>query len=138
MTKILLCRKCVNRSLYLKDVPKVFPADREIVPAACLQNCRALLQYASPELKAADKEVALSACHEHGSMLKYAAEELSVDKDVVLEACRQNNGLALCLPTAGLLQEADKEMVMAAFQQNGWALKFCTAELRANKEVVWH
>jgi hypothetical protein len=55
------------------------------------------------------------------------------DKEVGLAAC-QENGWELEHTTAEL--QADKEVVLAAVQQDGWALKYASAELKADKEIV--
>ena len=55
------------------------------------------------------------------------------DKGVVLAAVKQN-GFVLRYASAEL--KADKEVVIAAVSQNGEALMYASAELKADKEVV--
>ena len=67
------------------------------------------------------------------SPLMYASEALRADKEVVIAAVQQN-GNALKFASEEL--RADKEVVIAAVQQDGGALEFASEELRADKEVV--
>ena len=67
-----------------------------------------------------------------GYALKYAAS-LRGDKEVVLAAVTQG-GYALDLADASL--RGDKEVVLAAVMQDGWVLDLADASLRGDKEVV--
>jgi hypothetical protein len=93
----------------LKDVPKVFQADREIVLAACRQDGRGL-EHACTELKA-DKEIVLVTVQEKGWAPEYASAELQADKEVVLVAASSYPD-ALKYAKGGLGQ--DKECLVAA------------------------
>jgi len=64
--------------------------------------------------------------------LQYASPELQADKEVVMAAVK-NNGFALQYASPEL--QADKEVVMAAVTNNGRSL-FYAPELQADKEVV--
>ena len=61
--------------------------------------------------------------------------ELRNNKEVVLEAVKQN-GYALEYASKKL--RADKEFILAlmALRQSGWALEYTSAALKADKEVV--
>ena len=56
------------------------------------------------------------------------------DKDRVLTVIR-NNEYGYVLRRASEELKADKEVVLAAVQQNGCALYFVLGELRADKEI---
>ena len=58
---------------------------------------------------------------------------MEADKEVVLAAVQQD-GLALQFASEDL--RADREVVLAAVQQHGLALQYASAELRADREVV--
>eukprot|EP00971_Amphidinium_carterae_P109745 2174031-Amphidinium_carterae.1 len=55
------------------------------------------------------------------------------DRDVVLAAV-QKNGYALQYATEALRD--DREVVLAAVQENGWALQYATETLKSDSEVV--
>lgn len=65
--------------------------------------------------------------------LQYANDTLKADKEVVLAAV-QSHGLAL--KCASLDLQADKEVVLAAFQQNMLALRLASTALKADTEFV--
>ena len=58
--------------------------------------------------------------------LWYASAELQADREVVLAAVQQD-GYALQYASAGL--QADREVVLAAVQQNAVALRYASAQL---------
>ena len=62
-----------------------------------------------------------------------ASPELKADKEVVLAAVRQN-GYALSFASPTL--QGDKNVVLAAIQQNGEAFQFASPELKADRVVV--
>ena len=66
-------------------------------------------------------------------MLKHASEELWGDREFVLAAVA-NNGYALQYASEELW--ADREVVLAAVANNGLALRFASEELRADREFV--
>ena len=59
------------------------------------------------------------------------AQKLRADKEIALAAVN-NNGFALESAIEEL--RADKEVVLAAVRENGYALRFAAKELRADKE----
>ena len=65
--------------------------------------------------------------------LYFASERLRDDKDVVMAAVQQN-GMALYFASERLRD--DKDVVMAAVHQIGTALYFASDELRNDKDVV--
>ena len=67
------------------------------------------------------------------STLTYATDEQRADREVVLAAVAQN-GYALRYASVEL--RADREVVLAAVAQDGDALQFASVELRADREVV--
>ena len=66
-------------------------------------------------------------------MLQFASAQLRRDKEVVLAAV-QKSGLALKFADADL--RADKEVVLVAVRQNGEAIRFAGEKLRGSKEVL--
>ena len=69
----------------------------------------------------------------NGLRLGHVPSEFRNDRGVVLAACNQN-GWALCDASAALRD--DREVVLAACNQNGWALQYASAALQADREVV--
>jgi len=65
--------------------------------------------------------------------LEYAADPLKADKEVVLTAVTEN-GYALSYAADAL--KASKEVVMAAVTEDGNALQYASTQLREDKEVV--
>jgi len=63
----------------------------------------------------------------------YASEPLKADRDVVLAAVQQN-GWALRYAADEL--RANKDVVVAAVSQSGWALEDAAAPLKADRDVV--
>ena len=57
------------------------------------------------------------------------------DKDRVLTVIR-NNEYGYVLRQASEELKADKEVVLAAVQQDGWVLQYAVEVLRADKEIV--
>jgi hypothetical protein len=64
---------------------------------------------------------------------EYISEELKKDKEVVLAAVKQD-GYALQYASEEL--KKDKEVVLAAVKQNGYALKYASEELKKDKEFM--
>ena len=135
--------------------------DKEVVLAAVKQNGNAL-EYASENLKS-NKEVVLAAVKQIGDALEYASENLKNDKEVILAAVKQN-GDALFYASKELQADKqlvlevfkskgeffnwhvldhvsenlknDKEVVLAAVKQSGYALEYASENLKNDKEVV--
>jgi hypothetical protein len=63
----------------------------------------------------------------------FHSQELQNDKEVVLAAV-QENGFSLGYASREL--KSDKEVCLAAVQQTGWALEYASEELRSDKEVA--
>ncbi|MDA9896791.1 DUF4116 domain-containing protein, partial [Gammaproteobacteria bacterium] len=68
-----------------------------------------------------------------GYALQYADKKLKADKEVVLAAVQQN---VSALQYADKKLQADKEVVLAAVKQDGFALDNADKKLQADKEVV--
>jgi lambda repressor-like predicted transcriptional regulator len=65
--------------------------------------------------------------------LDNASEELKADKEIVMAAVEQNGN---ALEHASEELKADKEIVMAAVKENGYVLRDASEELKADKEIV--
>ena len=81
-----------------------------------------------------DKTEALVAVKYAFSALEHVSDELKADKEVVMAAI-ENNGGALQFVESDELK-ADKEVVMAAVKNNGYALQFASDELKADPEIL--
>jgi hypothetical protein len=66
-------------------------------------------------------------------LLQYARNELHGDKDVVLAAVKESGFALQCASTE---LRADKEVVLAAVKQDGDALGFASKELQKDEEVI--
>jgi len=133
-------------------------ADEDVVMAAVTQDGEAL-RYASPKLKA-NKDIVMEAVKQDGSAISFASTSLQADRDVVMTAMRntpftieniprhvmtkpfvielvQMNGNILSfLAAVGLPFQSDKDVVLAALNQTGKALRYASSDLKGDKEVV--
>ena len=83
---------------------------------------------------AAEKSFVLSVVSENGyEGVRCADASLRSDKDVILAAVNQD-GRALRFASEEL--QSDREVVLAAVNQHGYALKFASEEFRSDREVV--
>jgi hypothetical protein len=108
--------------------------DRDVVLVAVLQQSEAL-EYASVHLRD-DSELVLSAVSGNGYALRFASDRLRNDHDVVLEALRHD---AKALQHASAERRNDRVLVLrmlAEISQSGLALRYTSAELRSDRDVV--
>jgi len=132
--------------------------DKEVVLTAVKQDGSAL-SFASARLQG-DKEVVLTAVNQTGEALSNASATLKEDRDVVMTAMRntpytieniprhvmtkpfvielvQMNGNILSFLSAVELPfQSDKDVVLAAVNQTGKALRHASSDLQGDKEVV--
>jgi hypothetical protein len=119
-------------------------ADKKVVLAAVEKN-RLVLQFANIDvqkiiilenpsmLEFANIDVQKRIITEKPAMLKFASSALKADRDAVLAAVRQN-GYALKWSSEGL--KANRDVVLAAVGQYGWALCSASEDLTADRDVV--
>eukprot|EP00405_Crypthecodinium_cohnii_P036553 CAMPEP_0206537136 /NCGR_PEP_ID=MMETSP0325_2-20121206/7151_1 /ASSEMBLY_ACC=CAM_ASM_000347 /TAXON_ID=2866 /ORGANISM="Crypthecodinium cohnii, Strain Seligo" /LENGTH=595 /DNA_ID=CAMNT_0054034453 /DNA_START=436 /DNA_END=2223 /DNA_ORIENTATION=- len=105
--------------------------DREVVLEG-VQNAGYELKFASEELRA-DRELVLVAVKSNCQALAHAADALRVDKELALQAvkCR-------CKDLAFIARDEwkqDREVVLEAAKQSGWALRHVSADFRDDKEI---
>ena len=93
----------------------------------------AALRFASGTVRS-NREVVLAAVTSQGDALRYASDLLRADRAIVLCAV-QNHGLALAHCSDPDLC-ADAEIAVAAAQQNGQALVYVAAALRADRTFM--
>jgi hypothetical protein len=95
-------------------------------------------KFASERLRSDKKFVlrALQNLHFNGNVLKHVSSELKGDKDVVFAAISKNHG-GEELEFASNLLRANKEIVLIALKDFGWALEFVNDDLKNDKEVVF-
>ncbi len=125
-----LCGHC------LRHAPAEAQADREVVLDAVRQDGRAL-PYASADLRAG-REVVLVAVRQDGRAWTKASADLKVYPEIVLEAMPHDDGGRVspdALITTDNLR-ADREVVLEAVRNRGFALEFASADLRADSESV--
>jgi hypothetical protein len=89
-----------------------------------------VLAAAAPELQG-EKEIALAACRAYDYELAFAAPALQADRDVVLAS-----GARLDLLPPGCPPLADREVVKLAISKRPENLKYASAELRDDLEIV--
>ena len=146
-------RRVVSRASSLK-----LSADRAVMLAA-VRCDPALLRYAAPKLLA-DRQIILAAVRQDASYLKYASAELRADREIVLAAVKKLDWRetmhveidhpmrvyfrpsepARCSATflkyAAPSLLADRDVILAAVQQDALCLQYASAELRADREIV--
>eukprot|EP00964_Phaeocystis_antarctica_P046111 scaffold26588_cov69-Phaeocystis_antarctica.AAC.2 len=129
----------------------MYGSDREIVLAAVQSHTRSL-KHASSKLRA-DREIVLAAVTKEGSVLKYASTELRADRKIVLAALQQHahwrqdyrtysdTRASMLGPLSSVIWttelRSDRDDVMAAVFIGGYALKYASAELQADRYIVW-
>ena len=81
------------------------------------------------------REMALAAVQRNGLALAYhyAAAPLKADREIVLAAVQQN---VCSLRYAAVPLKADREFMLAAVQRNALALAYAAAPLTADREIV--
>ncbi|CAE7942494.1 unnamed protein product [Symbiodinium sp. KB8] len=146
-----------QNGLALQFAGEELRADQRVVREAIAQNAMAL-QFASEVLRAR-RDVVLMAVVRNGHALQFASEDLQQDHTLVLTAARrflfadwswffQDKAIkdqrhiavaavsmdASALPHTG--RQADKEVVLAALQQDGQMLEFASEDLQADPSVV--
>ncbi|CAE7224423.1 unnamed protein product, partial [Symbiodinium necroappetens] len=146
-----------QNGLSLQFAGEELRADQRVVREAIAQNAMAL-QFASEVLRAR-RDVVLMAVVRNGHALQFASEDLQQDHTLVLTAARrflfadwswffQDKAIkdqrhiaiaavsmdASALPHTG--RQADKEVVLAALQQDGQMLEFASEDLQADPSVV--
>ena len=124
----------------IKNFPEDLRADRDVVIFA-LQHCDgydrldSVLKFVSNELRA-DREVVMIALQDRPEQaFPYVSDELRADRDLVLLLVRAGRDPFILKELAGELRR-DREVVLAAVSQNGWAIQFAPEELRADQEIV--
>jgi len=122
--------------LFLKNYSQ-YQDDFDVVLYAVMQNGLAL-QYASYNF-CDDREIVIPAIKCGGrsndiySPLSFASTKLKGDKNVVMFAVKQF-GYALMYATVEL--QKDLDIVLSAVKQNGMALQFASYDLRCNLDVI--
>ena len=114
-------------------LPAEMRANREVVLAAVKQNGGAL-RYASPELRP-PTEAAFAAVRQNGALLRLhrSSSGLTADRDIVITAVAQDG---YALEHAAPKLKADRDIVLTAVKQNGLALQYASTELQNDREVV--
>ena len=136
-----------------KNTPDEFKNDREILLIAVKSNALESLRYASDELKN-DKEIALEAIKNASFSVFYISENLINDKSFFIEAVKINGLLLEFGSDKGMIWDrvdgkivkkyslckykfnADKEIVLAALNQNIEAIEFVDESLLDDSDVV--
>merc|ERR1712072_374409 len=75
----------------------------------------------------------LQAAAKDGTNLRAMECEFQGDREVVLAAVQQNGG---ALPYASSELQRDRDLVLAAVRQNGGALCYTSSEFKRDREVV--
>eukprot|EP01047_Picozoa_sp_COSAG01_P033389 COSAG01_NODE_2454_length_7673_cov_68.907314_2_plen_1063_part_00 len=119
----------------LKHASAELRADRKVVLAAMAQEGHAL-KHASAELRADEEFVRVAVAHD-GRALQHASEELRSSKAIVLVALEGSGDAAVgILRIASEALQFDKEVMLTAVTENGFALQLASLALRADEEVV--
>jgi len=121
-----------NQDLALSIAPPEIRADREVVLAA-LRRFGAALQFAAPEFRACRECVLTAVRHRGGYLaLDHAAPEFREDREVMREAVAWD-GFALRYASEAL--RADRELVVLALESRP-VLRHASEALRADRELV--
>ena len=122
-------------SLGLRHVSKELQNNKEIVLAA-VQRTGLALEFASQELRSVP-EIVLEALRKDPTAVRFVAPELLSNRDFMFAALRQpaQHGEALMYAADPL--KSDRELVLAAVQQDGTALAHAADVLKSDWEVVF-
>ena len=105
--------------------------DKEFILAAMEQWWWEAIKYASYELKN-DKEFMLFVMKGRPYTFRYASNALMHDRDTVMAAVTESWKVLKDMP----MYNDDKEVIMTAVVQDGWALEYASDRLKNDKEVV--
>ena len=129
----------------LKDAPRFFREDKDVVLAAVMNDGRALeFVWERAFIWGDYKEVVSVAVRKNGEALQYACKTLQNDREAVLAAVAQNGGslqyasatlweddevVKTALGALGHCQEAERmKVALAAVRKNGLLLQFVSGE----------
>ena len=107
--------------------------DKEVVLAAVNENGEAL-EFASPRLKA-DRDVIMTAMHNTPFAIEYIPRHV-MTKPFVIELVQMNGNILSFLHSIQLPFQSDKDVVLAAVNQNGEALKYASYDLQSDPLVL--
>lgn len=108
--------------------------DKEFILAAMEQWWWKAIKYASNEL-ANDKEFMLFVMKGRPYAFRYAAYALMHDRETVMAAVTESWKVLEDMPVKRYYND-DKEVIMTAIVQSGWALEHASNGLKNDKEVV--
>jgi hypothetical protein len=106
--------------------------DKAIMLAAVTQE-GSLLRYGSDNIRS-DRDVVMAAVKHRGSSIKFANEIYLLDREVFLTAVKSDWSVLQLYACEEFRN--DREIVFAAFEQRGCALRYASEILRSDKEVV--
>ena len=118
----------------LEYASKELKGDKEVVLAA-VDTSGSSLEYASKELKG-DKEVVLAAVEEHYYALDFVSEDLLADKEFFITLLNIDLDYEEILYHASEKLRADREVVLAAVKDSGYALVYASEELKNDPEFM--
>lgn len=112
--------------------------DREIVLITATegkgQDGETALKYANAPLRS-DEEIVLEAALTNGHALKFAGKDLMGNRNFLLKLA-ENAGGYYCLMYADAKFRSDREVVLAALQNDCYALHFVSKSLRTDSMVL--
>ncbi len=117
----------------LKKAPEELKNDKEVVLTA-VSHSHDALNYVSQELKN-DRDIAKKALLYHYWAIFYVSENLINDKSFFLELVNEDGKLLKCTSSTSKFN-ADKEIVLAALNQNIEAIEFVDESLLDDSDVV--
>jgi hypothetical protein len=135
MDRIIVLTAVAQNGLALQFASEKLRADPDVVKIAVAQNPKSLEYADLHRMRADSRQHWLGEVGKNGMLLQNAPDAIKQDRIVVLAAMNQN-GLAFnhlpCECESGLRREA----LLAAVAQNGLALEFGSAQLRADPDIV--
>jgi hypothetical protein len=135
--KTIVLRAVQKNGLNIQYTSDLLKREKEIILAALFSEPTSIIHFSS-EFRA-NKEFVLLAFdspnirNRDENLLKFVDHKLKADKEVVLAAINQN-GFALKFAAENL--RADKEVVLSAVNKNGSTLEYASENLRADKDIV--
>lgn len=133
--RIMVLTAVAQNGLALQFAPEKLRADPDIVPAALAQNPKSLEYADLGSMRADFRQHWVGEVGKNGMLLQNAPDPIKHDRIAVLAAVAENGLAFKHIPhdvTSGLRREA----LLVAVAQNGWALQFGSAQLRADPDIV--
>jgi hypothetical protein len=135
MDRIMVLAAVAQNGLALQFASEKLRADPDVVKIAVDQNPKSLEHADLHRMRADSRQHWLGEVGKNGMLLQNAPDAIKQDRIVVLAAMNQN-GLAFKHIPHDVKSGLRREALLAAVAQNGLALQFGSAQLRADPDIV--